>query len=205
MNIVCLAWGSLIWRPGILPLDGPWRPDGPKLPIEFARVGDKGELATVLCPGAPLSPVQWAKLNTPELAAARQLLRRREEIPRERVDGVGSVIVGQPPGPLFGSAEILAWATKKQGSDAVIWTSLPPRLAGVEGRVPSRDEAVAYLKQLSGEERRHAEDYVRRVPDEIQTPNRAVLFARLLEPAWRYRRGRILRMGVASHRAADEV
>ncbi len=177
MNIVCLAWGSLVWRPGILPLDGPWRPDGPKLPIEFARVGDKGELATVLCPGAPPSAVRWAKLSTPDLAAARQLLRRREEIPAERVDGVGSVVVGQPPGVLLGSAEILVWATKKVGIDAVIWTSLPPRLSGVEGRAPSPDEAVAYLKRLSGEERRHAEDYVRRVPAEIETPNRAALEA----------------------------
>ena len=177
VNIVCLAWGSLVWQPGILPLAGPWSTDGPSLPIEFARVGDKGELATVLCPGCPVCPVRWAKLSEPDLVTARKLLRRHEEIPPDRVDGVGSVRLGQPPGALLGAADIFRWAVARKGIDAVIWTSLPPRFDGVEGRIPNPDEAVTYLRRLTGQERRNAEDYVQRVPAEIQTANRAALEA----------------------------
>ena len=116
----------------------PWWTEGPSLPIEFARVGNRGELATVLCPGrCPVSPVRWAELNEADLVKARKLLRQREEIPASRVDGVGSVRVGQPPGYLLGATAILRWASAKKGIDAVIWTSLPPRFGGSEGRVPT--------------------------------------------------------------------
>ena len=79
--------------------------------------------------------------------------------------------------PFLGAADIFRWAIAKKGIDAVIWTSLPPRFDGVEGRIPNPDEAVTYLHRLTGQERRHAEDYVQRVPAEIQTANRAALEA----------------------------
>lgn len=175
MNIVCLAWGSLFWRPGALPVSDTWHADGPSLPIEFARVGDKGELATVLCPGAPLSRVRWTRLGEGNLATALRLLREREEIPPERIGGAGVAVVGELPAAPPAAAEILRWAAGKEGVDAVIWTSLPPRFDEVEGRAPSPGEAVDYLRRLTGRPREHAEAYVRLVPAEIRTPNRAAL------------------------------
>jgi hypothetical protein len=175
LNIICLAWGSLVWDSGVLPAAGPWHTGGPWLPIEFARAGEKGELATVLCPGYPASPARWARLSESNLVTARQLLRKREAIPRGRIDGVGTVLVGQPPGALLGAPEILRWATEKKGIEAVIWTSLPPRFDNAEGRIPSPEEAVRYLLQLTGEVRRHAQQYIRQVPPEIQTANRLAL------------------------------
>lgn len=145
------------------------------MPIEFARVGDKSELATVLCLGAPDSSVRWAWLDTDDVKAARRLLRQREEIDEDRVDGIGTVMMGWAPATLPGAAEIERWAAARGDIDAVLWTALPPRFAGREGRVPSPSEAAGYLRDLTGRERRHAEDYVCRTPEEVRTPNREAL------------------------------
>ena len=44
-KIAVLAWGSLIEKPAVLStiIDN-WKPDGPKLPIEFARKSNDGYL-----------------------------------------------------------------------------------------------------------------------------------------------------------------
>lgn len=48
MAIAILGWGSLIWCPGNLRIRGPWRHDGPVLPIEFARISADGRLTLVV-------------------------------------------------------------------------------------------------------------------------------------------------------------
>lgn len=177
MPIACLAWGSLLWKPGPLPLASPWRADGPPLPLEFARVGDHGELAVALCDGAADMPTFHARLDVPDLATARARLREREEIDPKRPQWVGSIRAGEAPHGAW-SGRIAAWAAA-QGLDAVVWTALPPRYDGEDGRAPNADEAVAYLDGLRGEVRAHAEDYVRRVPDAIRTPHRQAIERRL--------------------------
>ncbi|MDQ0740511.1 hypothetical protein [Pseudomonas sp. W4I3] len=173
MVIACLGWGSLIWKPDTLPLATQWFQDGPSLPIEFARVSDGAELATVICANAPPCQVLWAVLQTRSLDEACQALRRREQIAEHRQDGIG---VFKPSTSAVG---VLAdWAMARQ-LDAVIWTALPPRLNDVEGRVPSVDDAVAYLAGLTGEALNHARDYVENVPAQIDTPYRREIIARL--------------------------
>lgn len=176
MRIACLAWGSLLWKPGPLALASPWHDDGPRLPIEFARESDGGELATAICPdGVEDAPTFWALLAATDVAVACEQLRRREQIPPERVDGVGCE-PGSSPSPV--RATIAAWMARRP-LDAVIWTALPPRSRGIEGRRPSVDEACAYLAGLPPSRKPHAEQYVRRVPPVLTTRYRVAFETRL--------------------------
>ncbi|QHM70745.1 hypothetical protein [Mixta intestinalis] len=173
MNIACLGWGSLLWKPGALPVSGDWHADGPALPIEFSRVGDNGELATAVCLNAPLVPVFWAWLAVDTLEQACEALRQREQIPQERKDGVGVLLIqASAMGPL---AE---WARARQ-TDALIWTALPPRIAQCEGLIPGIDDAIAYLSELEGEKREHARHYLEQVPAQLDTPYRRAIKQRL--------------------------
>ncbi|MBA1291116.1 hypothetical protein G7027_20910 [Pseudomonas japonica] len=169
MKIACLGWGSLIWKPGNLPVASEWFTDGPRLPIEFSRVGDSGELATALCANAEPVPVLWAWLASPTVEAACSALKAREGIPPERDDGIGSLAIGGNPTGL-----ISRWA-QERGAQGVIWTGLPPRVNGVEGRIPTVDQAIAYLASLTGEVRQHARDYLEAVPAQIHTPYRQTI------------------------------
>ncbi|MDB5963646.1 MAG: hypothetical protein JWQ72_146 [Polaromonas sp.] len=180
MNIACIAWGSLIWKPGNLPLASAWRPDGPKLPLEFARVSDGGELAVVLCPDAPATPTWWALLALPDLEAARACLREREQAAPEHPEWIGSI--PPAPGADDGPASAIGAWLRTRALDACVWTALPPRWQGQEGRKPSADNAVAYLDSLTGDTRAHARDYVCRVPKDIDTPYRRVIEQQL---GWR--------------------
>lgn len=169
MKIACLGWGSLIWKPGSLPVAGEWRQDGPLLPVEFSRISDGGELATAICLNAPQVPVYWAFLDAPTPHAATLALREREQIPDERVDGTGSLLI---TGDAVGA--LASWA-RERDIDALIWTALPPRLGRSEGRIPGAEEAVAYLDSLTGETRTHARRYIEQVPAQIDTPYRRVI------------------------------
>jgi hypothetical protein len=67
----------------------------------------------------------------------------------------------------------------KRDADAAVWTALPAKFAGVSERAPSPHEAIALLDGLRGEARRKAEEYVRRIPEDIRTLYRAVIEERL--------------------------
>lgn len=165
MVIACLGWGSLIWKPGALPLASDWFMDGPALPVEFSRIGDGGELATAICLNAPPCWVLWSVLATDSLEQACSALREREQIPAEREDGIGVYRVeASSTGPLA------QWASERQ-IDALIWTALPPRFRS-EGRLPTSEDALAYLRSLTGDKLEHARDYIRQVPAQIDTPYR---------------------------------
>ncbi|WP_414147689.1 hypothetical protein ACMGGR_19885 [Erwinia sp. BNK-24-b] len=169
MRIACLGWGSLIWKPGVLPVAGEWKQDGPRLPIEFSRISDGGELATAICLNADPVPVFWAWLDVDNLSTAIQLLKQREAIPAERNDGIGSLKVTDT------SAGLLAEWAKARNIDALIWTALPPRNDHVENCIPPIEQAVAYLTALQGETREHARDYIQRVPTQIDTAYRRII------------------------------
>ncbi|MFW0697266.1 hypothetical protein [Pantoea sp. R13S299] len=166
MKIACLGWGSLIWKTGALPVASQWHHDGPEIPIEFVRIADGGELSTAICLNARPVPVLWAWLNTASLESACRALRLREAIPDSRADGIGMMTVTETSvGPL---AE---WAQAK-GIEGVIWTGLPARMAGVEGQIPTLDDARHYLQSLTGETREHAYNYIDQVPAQIDTAYR---------------------------------
>lgn len=179
MNIACIAWGSLLWKPQPLKLASGWHPDGPRLPLEFVRQSDDDpELALALCEGARPMPTYWAWLATRSLDAARAMLGAREQIRPGYPDCVGSIppVDGAPV-----DARIAAWMQRKR-IDAVVWTALPAKFAGASGRAPTAEEAVAWLDSLRGDERAKAEDYIRRTPAHIDTRYRRLFASRL---GWR--------------------
>ena len=75
--IACLGWGSLIWDPKGLPVDGGWYTDGPQLPVEFTRVSRDGRLTLVITEGAPPVAVLWSCLSVSSLDDAIQALAER--------------------------------------------------------------------------------------------------------------------------------
>ncbi len=172
MKIACIAWGSLIWKAGQLPVAGAWQLNGPRLPLEFARVGNDGEMAVVLCADAPEQPTRWALLDVKDIEQARELLRQREQAPPEHPEWIGSLPSAGWETPH--DAVILAWL-RTQGLDGCVWTGLPPRAGTLDGRKPTAEDVVAYLGGLKGKTRAHAQDYVQRVPAEISTPYRQVI------------------------------
>jgi hypothetical protein len=172
--IACIGWGSLIWNRRNLDVDGNWRGDGPALPVEFARQSSDGRITLVLVHGFASVPTLWSAFNTRDLARARESLREREGVPCSRA---GDLIVHwhQGENPVAEpDATISAWAAGKN-LDAAVWTNLPPKFGGIDGRVPTENEVIAYLRALQGETRLPAEEYVRRAPRQIATAYRSTI------------------------------
>jgi hypothetical protein len=168
MKIVCVAWGSLLWNLKGFPIVGEWQPGGPLLPLEYARHSDGEIVSLVIVDGVPCQPTFWADLALDSLDAAREALRTREDIRANVTEWIGSI-----PCPVHGnyaqSGTFSAWLEGPE-ADAVIWTALPAKSRGRNGRMPSVDEAITYLQSLNEEDRSRAEAYIRRTPAAIQTP-----------------------------------
>ena len=76
--------------------------------------------------------------------------------------------MGAPdPGSIPGLSE---WAAFRDVQH-VIWTALPPKFEGEE-MVPTADAVVSYLRQLEGDCRTRAENYIRCAPRKIRTEYR---------------------------------
>lgn len=172
MKIVCIAWGSLLWRPGELDLASKWTPGGPALPLEFARNSDDSdELALVLCEGATPVPTYIAEMATSDIGEAKAQLQAREKVSPDCPEWIASMRAGDDARNGV-SATVAQWLTR-HAFDAAIWTAIPPKFRGQNGRVPSEDEALEHLAALTGKAQTNAEDYIRRIPAEIMTPYRA--------------------------------
>jgi hypothetical protein len=172
--IACIGWGSLIWDMRHLDVDGNWRADGPLLPVEFARQSRDGRITLVIVQGFAPVPTLWSSFNTRDVARACESLRQREGVPRSRA---GDLIAQWRRGESSASepdATISAWASGKN-LDAAVWTNLRPKFAETDGRVPTEDQVVAYLRTLDGQARAAAEEYVKRTPPQIATAYRGAI------------------------------
>lgn len=174
--IVCLGWGSLIWRRETLPVVEPWHDDGPNLPVEFGRQSRGGQITLIIRDGQPVSRVLWAKLEIADLAGARESLRAREKIPSS--DAEQSIAHWSRCVGASGRREtfaIAAWAAGKPEIESVVWTALPPKFDGEIGRMPTEKEVITYLRELKDKKLDDAREYVRRAPAQIQTPYRKAI------------------------------
>jgi hypothetical protein len=170
MKIVCVSWGSLLWNLKGFPVAGDWHYDGPELPLEYARHSD-GEIASlVLMEGGPAVPTFWAPVVPTTVDEAREALRQREDVRRNANAWIGSI--PGPAGVQYLHADVIGRWLERNGADAVVWTALPPKSRNENGRVPSLDEAVAYMRSLADDDLQRAETYVRRTPLQIRTPFR---------------------------------
>jgi hypothetical protein len=176
MKIAILGWGSLIWNRGDLAMTGEWQPDGPMLPVEYARVSQDGRLTLVIAPGMPAVPTYWGVAALPNLNQAITNLKQREQTGSEYIGYLRKDEARSRTGTL--PATIITtlhdWLHTHH-LDAVIWTNLPPRFDKTTGRMPTIAEALDYLRGLDGDTRQRAETYIRRTPPQIRTPIRAAV------------------------------
>ncbi len=170
MTWVCLGWGSLLWRAGDLPCCGSWRVDGPRLPIEFARISADGRLTLIVLPGQPRVQTYWTALACSTRASAVRALAAREVCGPEHIGwwsgGRGCAQVAPQVLP-----EIASWCGERELA-GVVWTDLPSLFASRAGRPWSPRAAVDYLRACAGETRRRAEEYLRRAPAQTYTATR---------------------------------
>ena len=172
--IACLGWGSLIWNPKDLPVQGDWHSDGPQLPVEFTRVSTDGRLTLVITEGAPLVSVLWSPLSATALDKGVQVLARREEI-REpnahRSIGVWSAARSS----LHTEATVIGEWARERNLTAVIWTALKPGFPDSRGSSLTCEEALAHLQSLDSKGQARAEEYIRRAPAQVSTPYRTAI------------------------------
>jgi hypothetical protein len=167
MRIVCLGWGSLIWEPKELPIDGEWYKDGPLLPVEFTRISGDGRVTLIIDSEAEPVPVLWAKITVVDIGAARESLRVREGCPLDRIHWIDSLRAAENAT----DAAIQRWCAAT-GVDAAIWTGLSFS-ARTNHQRPTAEAIIAHLESLRGESAELAEMYVRRAPVQVATSYRA--------------------------------
>lgn len=177
LRVGCLAWGSLLWDPRTLPLAEAFRPDGPRLPIEFSRVALDGRVTLVIDPRARPVETFWATLAVGSLAAGIEVLALREGVSPEHIgEWIGVETRAGLPGaagatPVPARDAIAEWLAAKP-LDAVVWTALPSRCPDGRFERPDGTELVDHLERLEGPARARAEQYIRRAPERLRTPNR---------------------------------
>lgn len=177
MKISVLAWGSLVWNRGKLAIVGDFAPTGPRLPIEFCRVSRDGRLTLVIDETFGKPCVTYSALSAfDDLDAAIENLRVREGMPNTR--GVGFTVADR--GRQSARAierhpravkSITTWV-KANGLDAAIWTALGSNFAEKTREPFTVEAATRYLETERAKMLDAALDYIRRAPQEVQTPFR---------------------------------
>ena len=168
--IACLAWGSLYWDPGSLPILG-WQKDGPIASVEFLRWSSRGRVTLVLdrC-GTPV-PCLWTLLDVKDLDEAVHKLQIREGILDANVGrDIGRWSGGNPPSLIPG---LNAWAHKRH-LDSVIWTALSYSSKAMRER-RSAEGVISYLRSLKEPELLAAKEYIERAPRQVDTAYRRLI------------------------------
>jgi hypothetical protein len=175
LNIACLGWGSLIWDRRTLPIRGKWFDDGPLLPVEFSRESSDGRITLVICDVDYDVRTYWALLDARDLNTAKSDLAKREGIEAENIDqSIGYWDKGSNKSHGRAKTKIAAWA-QTMNIDAVVWTNLETGFKSSRGTLPSSDDVLRHLRNLPDAKRRVAEEYIRKVPAQIDTDYRRLI------------------------------
>jgi len=172
MNVAVIGWGSLIWCPGSLRIRTRWHRDGPRLPIEFARISGDGRLTLVIHPGCEEQTTYWALSEYGDVGPAIQNLKEREGCSTERM---ASMRTDDESGEDAIKVEIKEWLRNKTEVDAAVWTNLRSNWHDKRCQEFNVEAAVRYLEQLEQHQQEAVEllkrtrDYVRNAPEQIQT------------------------------------
>lgn len=153
-----------------------WFKDGPKLPIEFARISNDGRLTLVIKPGFRPVQVFHAESGLTSLEQARENLREREGTILDRI-GFLDFHSGRNSIRRWESQmiqELTLWGEDK-GYDAVIWTDIGPRFTDRIHRPFSFPEITTYLDGLEGDTWQRAANYILQTPVAIKTEYRRAL------------------------------
>ncbi|RLG59734.1 MAG: hypothetical protein DRN95_01390 [Candidatus Hydrothermarchaeota archaeon] len=192
-KIAVIGWGSLIWCPkGLKIRDKNWRENGPKLPIEFARISDDGRLTLVIYEKYLDNEKNWVQTCWNEMDVdcideAIENLREREGTRRELIgyikqkeiemkDGVKVIIYEKRyrSGFIKVLKVIQDWMVE-HGLNGVVWTDLPANFKKIRGEEPNENSVIKYLEEIrdeNGEKWEKAEEYILLTPEQITTPLR---------------------------------
>lgn len=161
-KIVCIGWGSLIWKPGNLKFKGEWQSHGPLLPIEFTRISNDGRVTLIIDKKAKSVRTFYRIMETHNLDEAKAALKIREN--DAKIEMVTSTEICD--GPI--KKAIVDWL-RLNNIDAAIWTAV----GYGNGKVrPTVEEIIKHLKTLQGQTLTDAEEYIRKAPKQINTEYR---------------------------------
>jgi hypothetical protein len=203
-NIAILGWGSLLWdaRSDFDSQIGPWKYDGPTIPIEFSRVSStRGKALTLVIDehNGALCQVAYAtsRRKNPDEAIAD--LRQRERCPLARIGCLFADKVRNPKQSPQTYWAVAAWA-KTKSFDMVVWTALASNFEeeSCNKKNFTIPNAIEHLQSLDADGKAKAAEYVWRAPAFAMTPLRDVLEA---EP-WFSKRHKLDPTRVQSERPA---
>ena len=143
------------------------------IPVEFARHSKGDRITLVIVPSARPVHSLWALMDSGSLEEAREQLREREGT-GDRYIADWSRETDSPES----IPELSEWALARN-IDHVIWTGFPPRFKRKNYRLPTEEEVLKHLRQLSGTAREEAKRYIRCAPRQIETEYRRRIEAEL--------------------------
>ena len=172
MTITILGWGSLVWDPQGLPVNGDWQLGGPTLPIEFSRISGNGRLTLVIDEqdGVPVV-TRYASSPRARLAHVVGDLRRREGTQKKYIGFISVAKENARSQSTIVTNSIREWAVKT-GVSGVVWTDLPPNFRQKTGSIFTPGSAEVYLRGLENATHELARTYIANAPVEVDTPLR---------------------------------
>lgn len=171
MRIAVLGWGSLIWDQGDLNVEGNWKENGPKLPLEFCRLssfGDERERVTLVIDeiiGVECNSL-WEIMKCNNLDEAKANLQKREGCLAS-----GIHFLNRASQPKRNYEKNIHNFLSEENLDAVIWTALKSNWADKRKCEYSQTELWNYLNEKKGT-LSYIDEYFTKAPSQVRTNGR---------------------------------